>query len=517
MKPIILFFFLVIPFYIFGQQNDGSTQLQYNYTQKLAYTEDFSGAIRMYKQMISFDHKNPVFYYKLGFAYLNTFGKEDSAIIFLNQANKLYKDDYRADVSPYEIKFYLARAYRLNNNIDSSIILLETLRSETINDQFRIAVNNDLAITKLSITNLFTVNDLDSVINSSFSEHSPVYFQSENILIYTSRRYNANSIKYDDGQYDEDIYYSKLINGLWSSPILLSDLSSPDNEATSSFSSNTSQLLMYKDDEKGSIYITSYTDNTWQTPVKLPRPINSRHTETHASLTADGNRIFFASDRPGGYGGLDIWTSVKLSNGNWSKAENLGDAVNSAGDEDSPNISSDGKTLYFSSDGRGGFGGFDIFRTKLNDFGTWEIAENLKYPINSIGDDIFFTPIQSTDKAFYSSYRTGTHGAADIYVVYLDSANINTKTINIGFLFDSNNNPIDTAQIIIMNKTSGQQFIANPTKEGKFIFVTEANNSYSLIVKKSNKILYTDNFSMPDSVPKKTFYKNIVVSDLQHN
>lgn len=512
MKKILILIFSSIHLFAFSQPNTGASQLQFNYTENIAYSEDFSGAIRMYKQMISFDNKNPIFYYKLGFSYLNTFGKQDSAVIYLNIANNLYSDDYRADLSPYEIQFYLARAYRLQKNTDSAIILLETILTETQNDQMLYAVNRELDMVKLSIKNMFTVNDLDSVINSSFSDHSPVYFEAEKLLIFTSRRYNSNSIKYDDGQYDEDIYYSKRINGAWSSPILMSEFSTPANEATSCLTPDGAELVMYKDDNKGSIYISSYVDDTWLEPVKLPKPINTRYRETHASLTADGNQIFFTSDRPGGMGGLDIWTSYKLSDG-WTKPVNLGAAINSKGDEESPNISLDGKTLYFSSDGRNGFGGFDIFRSTLNDFGTWNISENLGYPINSIGDDIFFSPILSTGKAFYSSFRSGSQGNADIFVVYLDSSEVTTKTVNIGFLLDQNNVPIDSAEIIIYNKTKGQRFIAKPSAAGKFIFITEANNQYTLIVKRDDIILFTDSFSMPDSVPKEMFYKNIVLAD----
>ncbi|MBN2664332.1 MAG: PD40 domain-containing protein [Bacteroidales bacterium] len=513
MKKILTLLFVSMHLLSLSQNNNGQSQLQFNYTENIVFTEDFSGAIRMYKQMISFDPKNPIFYYKLGFSYLNTFGKQDSAVIFLNKANNLYNDDYRADLSPFEIKFYLARAYRLQENTDSAIILLETILAETQNDQMVYAVNRELDMVKLSVKNMFSINDLDSVINSSFSDHSPIYFEAEKLLIFTSRRYNSNSIKYDDGQYDEDIYYSKRINGVWSSPILFADFYTPANEATSCLTPDGAELVIYKDDDRGSIYISSFVDDAWLEPVKLPSPINSRHRETHASLTADGNQMFFTSDRSGGMGGLDIWTSYKLSDG-WTKPVNLGAAVNSRGDEDSPNISLDGKTLYFSSDGRDGFGGFDIFRSTLNDFGTWNISENLGYPINSIGDDIFFSPILSTGTAFYSSFRSGTQGDADIFVVYLDSTELSTKSVNIGFLFDENNVPIDTAEIIIYNKTKGQRFLANPSAAGKFIFVTEANNDYTLVIKRNNVVLFTDSFNMPDTVPKEMFYKNIVLTNL---
>jgi len=507
-------------FYIFGllltsvaQNEDGQQQIQFNVTEDLVYTEDFTGAIRMYKQMISFDPKNPAFYYRLGFAYLNTFGKQDSALFYLQKADELYDPKYRSDVSPFEVKFYLARAYRLNNKIDSSIIILETLRTETFNEQFMLSINCELEKTRNFLNNLFTVENLDSIINSAYTDHSPVFCEDENILIFTSRRFHDNNSKYDDGQYDEEIYFSKINDAQWTDPVKLDVFSTPNNEASVNFGHTSKELLIYKDDDNGSIYLSKYSNDKWSAPLKLPKPINTRHRETHASMTTDGSIIYFTSDRGGGYGGLDIWCSVKLATGEWSKAINLGPGVNSKGDEESPNISFDGNTLYFSSDGRDkSFGGFDIYKSTKTEFNTWGYAENIGYPINSIGDDIFFTPIISTEKAFYTSYRYGSKGKADIFIVYLDSTNVNKQTINIGYVYDQNEQPINDVEICITNTKTSEKRIAKPAQTGKFIFVTEANNSYSIDVNYNNQVVFTDLITFPDTVPSKKFYRTIVIN-----
>lgn len=491
-------------------QSDDDTLL-YNYTDKLAYTEDFSGAIIMYNQMISFDIKNPVFYYKLGFAYLNTIDKADSAIYNLKKAKKLYTKNYRSEVSPFEIDFYLARAYRLNKDIDSSLMILENLRNESRNKQFITSINNELDITRESITNLFTIDDLDSVINSNYSEHSPVYSERNNILIFTSRKYNTNSQKFDDGQYDEDIYYSDWKNGTWSSPKLMTQFSTPNNEATASIQSQGDFLLLYKDDENGNIYSSEFAKGNWTQPIALPRPINSRYRETHASMTSDKKQIFFTSDRPGGYGGIDIWTSFLDKDGNWGKPINLGDAINTPLDEESPNISSDDQTLFFSSNGRQGYGGFDIFKSKRTEFNTWTIAQNLEYPINSVGDDIFFTQIANTDKAFYSSYRYGGKGNADIFVVYLDTNSIKKSTINYGFILDSLERPLEDINVEVINHQTAKKSISRPSASGKFIFITESKTTYTLKVLLKNEIVFVDSFTTSDTLADINFYKKIII------
>ena len=497
---------------VFSQGKD-ETIIQFNYTNKLAYSENFTGAIRMYKQMISFDPQNPVFYYKLGFAYLNTINKADSAVINLKKSNLLYSDKYRAEVSIWDIKFYLARAYRLNKNIDSSLMILEKLRQDSHNKQFIENINNELLITRQSIDNLFTIEDLDSVVNSIFSEHSPVYSAKNNILIFTSRKYNSNSQKLDDGQYDEDIYYSDWKNGAWSSPKLMKQFSTRNNEATMSIINQGDFLLIYKDEQNGSIFSSEFKNGKWTIPKMLPKPINSKFRETHASMTPDGKQIIFTSDRPGGYGGLDIWTSFLQDDGSWSKPVNLGDAINTPEDEESPNLSDDGDMLYFSSNGRKGYGGFDIFKSQRTDFNTWTIAQNLKYPINSVGDDIFFTQIANTEKAFYSSYRYGSKGNADIFIVYLDSAEAKIKTINYGYIFDKDKKPITSANIEIINHKTGELSIYKPSDSGKFIFITKAKITYTLKIILKNTIIYSETFSTSDTVPEKKYYKEIIIPD----
>ncbi len=485
------------------------------YTQSLAFNEDFSGAIRMYKQMITFSPESPVFYYKLGFAYLNTYGKSDSAIYYLRLADKYYSDKYKADVNKFEIDFYLARAYSLHKNIDSSLIILEKLRMNETDPQIVELLTKEIDNTKKNIGDLFDVKDLDTTINSSFTEHSPVYFPSQNMLVFTSRRKHPNGTLMDDGQYDEDIFISYWKNNTWSEPLAVKEFDTPYNEATTSADIKNNTLLLYKDEHNGDIYQSKYKNGTWTPPVPLPAPINTRHRETHASLTEDGKTIFFASDRPGGYGGMDIWMSQLQEDGTWSKPVNLGDAVNTKGDEDSPNISPDGKTLYFSSNGLQGYGGFDIYKSEKTQFGTWSKAQNLGYPINSVGDDIFFTLLPHTNKAFYTSYRYESRGAGDIFIVYLDSTELpDTPIINYGYVFDNSGNPIKDIEIKIFNPDTKQTAIARTSEKGKFIFVTQKNNKYIISIQGNNKELFRDTLTASVATKNIVFYKKIYLSTL---
>lgn len=513
MKNIfLLLFYNFAIISLFSQELEENLPIQYNYTEDVVFTEDFTGAIRLYKEMISFDPKNPVFYYKLGFAYLNTFDKQDSAIFFLNKSIKLYKKNYRNEMSPLEAKFYLARAYRLTNQIDSALFTLYEIKKIVNDSVFLFSIEKEIKSIQATCKLNQYIKDLPQEINSSYTEHSPILIGNYNILLFTSRRKNNISIELPDGQWAENIYMSKKIDTSWTDAEIVTELSSFSNDATCFATYDQKHLLVYKDDEAGSIFITTYEDNRWATPVKLPRPINSIYRESHASMTKNMDTIFFTSNRPGGYGGMDIWMSVKDSLGKWKKPENLGPNLNTKKDEESPNISIDGKTLYFSSNGRVGFGGFDIYKTKLNEFGKWTLAQNMGYPINSSKDDLFYVDYKNQNIALFASYRTDSTKRSDVFVFNLDTANIDKNIVNYGFLLDSTENPIKDALIQIKNIKTNKINFAKPTNLGKFIFVTEPFSEYEISIVLNNKKIFDDNIYVNDYKQKIVFYKKIILS-----
>src|SRR5690606_258080 len=137
--------------------------------------------------------------------------------------------------------------------------------------------------------------------------------------------------------------------------------------------------------------------------------------ESYASITPNDKVIYFSSNRDGGFGGKDIYKIERLPNGSWSKAVNLGSTVNTPYDDDAPFIHSDGRTLFFSSQGHQNMGGFDIFKTKLNDNGEWTTPENIGFPINTVNDDIYFVLAADGKTGYYSSSQQGGFGGQDIY------------------------------------------------------------------------------------------------------
>jgi hypothetical protein len=249
------------------------------------------------------------------------------------------------------------------------------------------------------------VKALSTVINGTSSEY-PLYISDINSgLIYYVDYKNSNNVAVT-----REFYFSKLdsVSGEWTTPINIAKEYSKFREENRIM--NYDVIFISMDDN---IYSVNFADTAF---ILQSLNINTKNIECSPSLSPDGNTLYFVSDRSGGYGGKDIWASERLSNGKWSTPYNLGKDVNTAKDEESPFIMSDGATLYFSSKGTYSFGGYDIFTTTQNDDGLWSEPENPGAPLNSTSDDYFFITNSDGVSAYYSSDKM-EKGNQNIYKV----------------------------------------------------------------------------------------------------
>lgn len=184
---------------------------------------------------------------------------------------------------------------------------------------------------------------------------------------------------------------------------------------------------MRNDQDVFNLYVSRFDNGLWSSPDKLNNNINSNYAETHACISDDGMTLYFTSNRPGGYGGFDIYKSTINSEGKWQEAVNLGPKINTPFDETTPFITEDGQTLYFSSKGHYNIGGYDIFFAKKNGE-NWSDPENLGFPFNTTDDDVFFFPLKNGSVAYYSKYKETGYGDNDIYrIQILERENIPEK------------------------------------------------------------------------------------------
>ncbi len=238
------------------------------------------------------------------------------------------------------------------------------------------------------------VKVLSEVINGTYSVY-PIYISEINAgLIYCADNRNNKNVLIS-----RDFLFSKFdsSSSTWSKPISLIKDYALFQEINKNM--NFVEIFITIDDD---IYSVDLRKSSFS-PHKLN--INTKYTECSPSLSPDGNTLYFVSDRPGGFGGKDIWSSERLSSGNWSEPVNLGSKINTAEDEESPFMMADAATLYFSSKGHNSMGGYDIFSTTLNDDGFWSVPENLGAPVNSTADDNYFITDSRGINAYYSSNK----------------------------------------------------------------------------------------------------------------
>lgn len=264
------------------------------------------------------------------------------------------------------------------------------------------------------------IDPLGEQINSPYPDYGPVVNADESILFFTSRRLESQRDDIPDGSIFgfENIYYSeKDGQGKWTEAQRVpSPVNSSTHDAVVGITPDGQQLLLYRAGRGGNIYTSALQGDEWQRPQRLSRNINSRNHEPSAAYSFDGNTLFFVSDRPGGQGNHDIYKSTKNEKGRWSQPENLGPVVNTPYGETGVFMHPDGKTLFFSSKGHSSMGGYDIFKTQYVD-GEWTKPENLGYPINTTGDDVFISLSADGRRAYISSSRIESGGVQDIYMV----------------------------------------------------------------------------------------------------
>jgi len=243
---------------------------------------------------------------------------------------------------------------------------------------------------------------------------------------------------------------SRKVNGDWGEPENISEQVGSDGDCEPTcLSANDSELYMVKK-TKGNydLYVSYWKDNKWSAMQQLNKYINSSRNETHASISADGKTLYFSSDRRGGFGKLDIYKSERMVNGDWGPAVNLGETINSDNDETTPFICEDGKTLYFSSDGHLNMGGFDIFVSHLMANNKWENPVNAGFPINTTGNNMFYCPVKNGEIAYYALIRPDGFGKEDIYRIEditLQGRNKHTSDQN-----------VKTKRIIVRDKTTNE-------------------------------------------------------------
>lgn len=272
----------------------------------------------------------------------------------------------------------------------------------------------------------YIIENMGPEINSEWDDFAPVVTADESYLAFTTRRQdgNTNEDVFDDMLFYEDVFFSTRSAGKWQ---VAKNIGPPVNiiyhSSNLAISADGSQLYLYKSQNGGDIFLSEKNpDGTWSEPEPLNDNINSTFSENSVSISPDGNTLYFSSDRPisADKTDLDIYYSKKDKRGDWGVAKNIGSAINTEFDEDGAFIDYDGKTLYFSSKGHKGMGGYDIYKTIYDETTKeWSKPINLGYPMNSPDNDIYFVSAGDGKRGYYASAKANGMGFTDIYHIRL--------------------------------------------------------------------------------------------------
>lgn len=403
--------------------------------------KEYSTAITLWEELRKTDENNLEYNYQLGVCYLHSNAK-NLAQEYLQKVydqNKDYNDDIEymlGQAHHYQSNYSKAKEHYVAAKEDYEAMKSRVAGSDLkqkekdakiayanqqiLNTEKRLReVENGLKYADAPVN--ASIENIGQGINSEYGDYTPILPKDQDFMIFTSRREGTTGEEKDwgDDMYFEDIYLARKSNDKWGSPQQLK-INHKYHDAAAALSADGKTMYLYRDDRKtkGDLYTSEYNEaeDTWSEPEKLNDNINTKHQETSVSISADGNTLYFASDRPGGYGGLDIYKSEKGPDGEWGAPQNLGEPINTAYDDDAPFISFDGEMLYFSSRGHDSMGGYDIFKSKANG-DKWEEPINLGHPVNGPEDDAHLVLSPDNKIGYFVSADDAGYGDKDIYIL----------------------------------------------------------------------------------------------------
>lgn len=447
--------------------------------------KEYQKALACYTKIYPGDSLNSELNYRIGICYYTS---KENILKSLTYFEKCNKTDFP------ETAFYLGNLYHLSSKFEDAINNFEIYKlypAKKDNDSVLV----DLLISKSKNAREMTkyplnviIHNLGDTINSPYPDYAPLLTADETTLMFTSRRSSSTGgLKDKSGEYMEDIYVSyKTKDEKWTLPVGLSkNINTDFHDACVALSPDGQHLIIYRTSDdlmSGDLYLTQYNGKEWSDPQILGSDINVEGAvEASATFSPDNSTLIFSSNRPGGFGGKDLYKVIKLPNGEWSKAQNLGNVVNTQFDEDGPFMPVDGQTLYFSSKAHKNIGGYDVFKTQSSEDGTFTEPENVGYPINTVNDDIFIFSING-NKAYFSSENKQSYGGTDIYYMDIPSQNFGLAILSCRTLNEDSVIVHSTISLIDKNNGDFQEKYTSNRNTGKFIMVINPERTYKISI-----------------------------------
>lgn len=528
-KIIFLFFILVVPFL---------SNAQYNYTTKnkkaiATYEEalqyfnrmDYFSAVQLMNKAIKYDKKFVEAHLVLAEIYIENKNVDKAIQSYYNVI------DLNPDFFP-GLYSSLAQLEMMQNKFKSAkehlekFLSYDNLKPITRSRAKRKIESCEFAIEAMNNPVPFNPINLSDKINTFYDEYWPSLTADEQTLVIT-RLIPKELIQHDVNQSEneatqqnvyqdkrpiipgktdvqEDFYVSVKENGMWSEAINLGKpLNTDGNEGAQTIKVDGSIMYFTACNRPGGkgrcdIYSSIKENGKWSEPLNLNSPVNSADWEAQPSISADGKTLYFVSNRSGGFGQKDIWYTNLNEYGTWSSPQNLGVNINSAGQEQSPFIHPDNKTLYFASDGIIGMGGFDLYKVTLNEDGTWNEPMNLGYPINTTYDEIGLIVNAVGDMAYFSSDRLSNRGKDIFQFELYKEARPGRVSYIKGKVFDADTKESLVAKFELINLETKEVVMEAESEalHGEFLVCIPTDHNYALNVSKDKYLFFSENFEL---------------------
>lgn len=474
--------------------------------------QQYDKAADLLKQAIASDDEFTEAHYQLGSVYLYTFHYPEASVQYLKTIALNPNFNRAVYLNLGNVNIMLAKYLEAKEALQHYLTFNE-IQPKDRTTALKLIADCDFSLQAIQHPVVFKPINLGTAINSGADEYLPNVTADESTLIFT-RKIGSN----------EDFYQSKKLNGQWTNAVGLSTkINTPEyNEGAQSLTQDGQYLFFTgcnRPDGLGrcDIFFSHKNSTDWDKPFNLGPPINTPGWESQPSISADGKTLYFVSLRKGGYGGYDIWKSTFTDKG-WSEPENLGPNINTPYDEQSPFIHPDDQTLYFSSNGWPSLGSKDLFLSRKGKDGKWQKPENLGYPINSSNDENGLTLTANGTYAFFSSNKLNGSGGYDIYTFEMpEKLRPNVVTYVKGTVKDAKTKQAIDADVQIIDLKTNQLIFqnVNALNQGQFLATLPTGKDYGLSISRPGYLFYSENFSLINQKTGKPFLIEVSLQEIE--
>ncbi len=490
-------------------------------------------------KLITLNPESANYNYRKGYLLMRVQHNYAGAVSYLEKAvtnTDVNFDSYssKEKSAPIDALYHLATCYHATSQLDKAIefytkfIAASKTTSELIKEA-KLGIEQ-CNVAKNAVNNPVNVilKNVGNSINSKNPEYAPVISLDGTSLFFTSKRAWEKGLSdaYRDpirNQNPEDIYVSYMNpDSTWTTPTRIAFCQPGNNEATMAVSVDERRIYIYEDSTgSGDIYYSDFYSGKFNKITFYDAPsVNSEFWETHCMVSADGSRMFFTSDRPGGYGGKDIYLSQRIDANTWSAPVNLGPRINGANDEDAPFVSIDNRMLYFATNGNRSMGGYDIMVCDLLEDGTWSEARNLGFPFNSTEDDLFYTTTIDGLRGFMTTSRKGGMGDKDIYEIQNDFLGVKNVAVFKGSIKTTDNSqlPEDFAINVRLTCDDCEPMEQNRNifprlRDGQFMTGLKPCKTYQISYMNAtdNQVIYEETFTTKCNINYQEIVRNYIL------